>query len=757
MSSGKSDGSRGEGVSLPISCEGKPSAAKMGTKGDEVENDEEPQDRSNDDDSIIGNHKKKATSKKEHKLEGSDSDEEFSGNWSPPMQEAEDDRMPSAAASIKSKPCNNNKNVSKRTSVRERMEKARDNAKSSVDDDSDNENNQNVSIEELKQKILGRSIPSMYDVNNEARAFDSGDNSRMILDPSAFADGTTVADHLRQDVSCAVCHDRFYNPVSLMCGHTFCQRCLKWWLDQLGIGREEVEDDANDEVDVVVKGGTCPSCRRVILGQQPDNMLPVNTALKACMDAIYGKEMNQRRLAEEREQRKTTSGEKGGIHQRGCEELVALPEEDEVAWGKDGMKDEENGWASLYASTSESGLQRDGPGYSRGRGAKLSIRRNIVLDDTDQRFQLSLGFTRCAFTKGSGGGILDVELCLLAMEEDEVGDSGFPALVLEGSDDEPLICAGNDRIHTCIESSARVVPVSALEDANKTESVFGKEPAEPKITEVPLTRGMIRPDGSVRFRIDVRRVLENATRVGDNPKLQLVKLRFCHDDTGAVLELRLPTRNNADTSDNESDEDGEEVEFGGTRKCKDGNDPSRFILDVDGDEEELEGPNEYEEDGFVVGSQETEEGDSDERSDDSEGCFVCTKGGDLIVCDGGDNEGGCGNSYHIECIKRSMVPPGDWICSICANEIGFEVGIEGYEYDAQDSDEVVEIDESDDDSSIDALPKVNAGRKTNALSDEDSDVEIVAAPPRPAKRQIVDSDSDSENSDVGKKKRARIK
>ena len=59
---------------------------------------------------------------------------------------------------IKSKPCNNNKNVSKRTSVRERMEKARDNAKSSVDDDSDNENNQNVSIEELKQKILGRSI-----------------------------------------------------------------------------------------------------------------------------------------------------------------------------------------------------------------------------------------------------------------------------------------------------------------------------------------------------------------------------------------------------------------------------------------------------------------------------------------------------------------------------------------------------------------------------------------------------------------------
>ena len=95
------------------------------------------------------------------------------------------------------------------------------------------------------------------------------------------------------------------------------------------------------------------------------------------------------------------------------------------------------------------------------------IRRNIVLDEHDRRYQLSLGLTKCSYsihcTKRIVGGsaaaaaetvdsrgVLDIELCLLTMEEDEVEDSGFPMFASVGSDDEALICTSNDRVHSCI-------------------------------------------------------------------------------------------------------------------------------------------------------------------------------------------------------------------------------------------------------------------------------------------------------------------
>ena len=56
------------------------------------------------------------------------------------------------------------------------------------------------------------------------------------------------------------------------------------------------------------------------------------------------------------------------------------------------------------------------------------------------------------------------------------------------------------------------------------------------------------------------------------------------------------------------------------------------------------------------GTQSDEEEESDE--DDEGECQVCEKGGDLIVCDGGDNVGGCGHMYHVHCVGRDMIPPG---------------------------------------------------------------------------------------------------
>ena len=464
-------------------------------------------------------------------------------------------------------------------------------------------------------------------------------------------------------------------------------------------------------------------------------------------------------------------------------------------------EDEENGWITLHASGDQPGWN-DG-GYSHGSASASSsssimIRRNIVLDDTDQRYQLSMGLTKCSYSystvntknanaasaKSQDGsvenennkrgiqqhyGVLDIELCLLTMEEDEVDDSGFPTFINEGDDDEALICTADDKVHTCIEAVARVVSLSDINDAaannNNNEddeatdpfkSTAGGDSASPKVRELSLSRGMIGRDGAVRFRIDLSKALqEERGRDDDNGTalLQVVKLKFRHVDTGAVLELRLPSSKIGATADgNGSDA---EIEFCGTSKPKVAkNDGSRYLLNDEDDEEDSNEPNAYEEDGFVVhgevdSSEEEEEHNSSDDDDEGE-CQVCKKGGDLIVCDGGDDrESGCGNVYHIQCIDRDVIPPGDWICQACANGVGLtNVGIEGHEYKE-------EIDKEDEDENEVGAATTNNGKTKQLLidsddDDDDDDDEIAPLPNKKnnkrLKRTILD-DGDGSDSD----------
>lgn len=460
--------------------------------------------------------------------------------------------------------------------------------------------------------------------------------------------------------------------------------------------------------------GTCPSCREPIPPSINNNgacsskpNIQVNTALKAVLNTLYGTEMNQRGQAAHRQKMKAQSGEMGGMHTCGCEEIVPLTnEKDELSFirerllikgGEDGNKrrnkyeDEENGWVILHSSLNQPGWQSNG-GYSHGKGGSSSamIRRNIVLDDSDQQYQLSLGLRKCSYSNSNSNtkyaakannsndndgiqyGVLDIELCLLTMEEDEVDDSGFPTFVNEDDDDEALICTGNDRIHTSIEAAARVVSLSEIQNVGKdgklntmSRANEGGGNSSPQVQELSLSRGMIGRDGAVRFRIDLHKALTEGSGGGNSADLNIVKLRFVHVDTGAVLELRLPSK----IAIKGEGIDGE-VEFCGTSKQTAAmNFASRYLLD-DHDEDEDEDndePNKYQEDGFVVhGSQDSsdnefdDEGDDDEDDDDGE-CQICKNGGDLIVCDGGDHDGGCGHMYHLHCIGRSTIPPGEYI------------------------------------------------------------------------------------------------
>ena len=240
----------------------------------------------------------------------------------------------------------------------------------------------------------------------------------------------------------------------------------------------------------------------------------------------------------------------------------------------------------------------------------------------------------------------------------------------------------------------RVVSLSAFDDERKEQSENRRETTVNEldmsstlqmVRDVPLSRGMIGRDVKVRFRIDVMKVLEGVTTTKDDSNgdddgdVVLVKLKFVHADTGAVMEVRLPPRRDIDNM--LGGRDGEIVFGVSKRGCaaKDRNDPTRYLLDeMDEDEEENDDePNEYVEDGFLVyGSYDSDEedgdscrskdcysgefsGDDHEDDDDEDGeCQLCLTDGDLIVCDGGNHGGGCGHLYHLHCIGRSVLPPG---------------------------------------------------------------------------------------------------
>jgi len=237
-----------------------------------------------------------------------------------------------------------------------------------------------------------------------------------------------------------------------------------------------------------------------------------------------------------------------------------------------------------------------------------------------------------------------------------------------------------------------------------------------------LSRGMIGRDGNVRFRIDVKKILESASDEDHTQQMELVKLKFSHIDTSVVLELRLPIDEmNGDTAECN-------IDFG-VAESNDKNDSSRFLLD-DKDDEEEEMPNEYEDDGFIVGD--SDEDSNEGAESDNDDCEICHNFGDLLVCDGGDHSGGCGKSFHVECIKRESIPEGDWICKTCARTLGIKTGIEGHEWEAEEA-----VYKLQDQSS-------SQEEDNGALVDSDDEEVPVRLKKRRKVLEVVDSDSDDE-------------
>ena len=525
-----------------------------------------------------------------------------------------------------------------------------------------------VSLDAIKQKILGRPLRT-------------SDESIEILDDNRFGTSKPIVDELsgknmeslRKELSCPICHELCYQPVSLHCGHSFCDVCLRWWLTH-SISQPSILTNSAASA-TTTQYGKCPTCRRALSCDGAS--LGINTALRACITVLFEKETRERNEADKQAKTKAIAGENGGAHTKGYVTLEEL---------------QDNSWKTV-------------------RNSVLVARRSTVLDSNDQRMQLALaidGNETIEFTQGSNrsSAVVQVSLCLLTMEEDEVCESGGFPLILRGEDDHALIVTEDRFQYSRVEMKAQT---------------GGK--SQPLTT--PISRLGLR-NGVVHFRTVLGTpALQNAT-----------VLYFRDEETGAELEIRLPTCQRT-LKDREDSKTMKEVNAGsdGSENLSDHED--RYVLGVDMDQ--------FEDDGFVVDSEEdvdeSEEGNyseqfSNEESDEQESqppedlCVICKFGGELLVCDGGNHLDGCGHTYHTECVGRTVVPPGDWVCETCAKGSNIDVGIEGFEFP---------LDGGDTKGEVNHHIRLGIGETHG----DESDHSLIVIPPRRGikkRRTICDSD-----------------
>ena len=284
--------------------------------------------------------------------------------------------------------------------------------------------------------------------------------------------------------------------------------------------------------------------------------------------------------------------------------------------------------------------------------ATIGVRRSIVLDAEDQRMQLALS-VHGKPVKDVQDGTFEVELCMLTMEEDEAVETGFPTNIV-ASEDELLVCESGRFKYTHLDVQ--------MKDDDGSLSPLARVAAD---------------HGHGRFLF----VVDPSISPGSVRTETIRSLLFEHSETGLQLEI--------DLSRLQKRASGSYMLPPASRNQRSSN--SNYYYDDDDSEQEMQEPNEFEEDGFLVGDDDDEsnmEGDFSEHEEDAslaedERCSICKDGGELMICDGGDHHAGCGKSFHAACVNRPTVPNGDWICQGCAKAAGIETDIAGHEFPEQ--------------------------------------------------------------------------
>lgn len=327
------------------------------------------------------------------------------------------------------------------------------------------------------------------------------------------AESIAATSDLRRELSCIICHDVMIQPVSLHCGHSFCGPCLNWWL---GNSTSETNN------------GNCPTCRTPLVCE--GSMLGVNTTIRACVQTLYEDDYRRRLAALEREEERATAGENGGAHNEGYQETTKLTDD---RWRLVGL---------------------------------FHVRRSIVMDTEDKRMRLSMGLNGIDCQNPiiwKPNNVLQVYLCLLLMEEDEVEDSGFP-LTVKDIDDEH-----------CIANEERFL--STVEVTGELDSGSGV---------IPVARRQTNVEGKIVFALDMKK---EGLHLG-------CRLNFQHHESGLQLEIRVPAHESSAIVD-EPKEGVLEQQMSSYKA----NAPGRFVLDRVESNENTDVDEESEDDGgFIV-------------------------------------------------------------------------------------------------------------------------------------------------------------
>lgn len=99
-----------------------------------------------------------------------------------------------------------------------------------------------------------------------------------------------------QDYECSLCHDLYYNPCVLLCGHAFCLTCLQRWLDE----------------DTLKTSRRCPLCRRLLHAAAHTELLvcqPLAKLLEGRFPADYARRRGDEASHEKPSQRHSTRSE----------------------------------------------------------------------------------------------------------------------------------------------------------------------------------------------------------------------------------------------------------------------------------------------------------------------------------------------------------------------------------------------------------------------------------------------------------------
>jgi hypothetical protein len=233
---------------------------------------------------------------------------------------------------------------------------------------------------------------------------------------------------------------------------------------------------------------------------------------------------------------------------------------------------------------------------------------------------------------------------------------------------------------------------------------------------------------------------------------QASSLLFSHNETGAELEIDLALMRKGASG-------GKFVPAEVRERAK----PIHSSYVYNEEDEMRDEEEEFEDDGFIVGDDHVSDMEGNFSSDEEEHhdvCCICNDGGELMICDGGEELKGCGKSFHIACVGREEIPNGDWVCSGCANACGFDVGMEGHEFpsnmsEGSDEDEDRPVLEKKTDTSNEKKRKFTGSLEASTDEEDfgsgnESNSELAKRNPsnldkQSAKRRVIaDSDSDDE-------------